>query len=291
MKHNYCLKVLLASVVGVFGWLLSSCTSDDFFGIKENYEGIDYSMMKRIALSKEYVEYQKQTILMLNAMQSIDTTKKVMVRCYEGMAVYAYEEIVSMRPFMDAYQVLVESYPEYDKTSIEEKRQISNLAYMNSRTLSNMVERYGVGAPPTKSCNPESMAYRYAQDSEALKINTRAWRIGNLGCYIADDEYGTIVQMALDRSAEDGKEHGGFGFSDNSALLVEDFNATDTSMIPYWSSYPSFQPIKDFHVHPNGDLNCSWTDIFTWGLTLPWDEHWIVTKNGSERYEVSFLFN
>lgn len=38
-----------------------SCTRDQFFGIEENTEGLNYSVMNTIAQSKEYIEFQKQS--------------------------------------------------------------------------------------------------------------------------------------------------------------------------------------------------------------------------------------
>lgn len=272
-------------VIGVL--FVASCTSDEFFGIEADHEGVDYSTLNNIALSKEYVEYQKQLFLSLNAMNSIDTTKKVIVDYYEGRTIYAYEEIVSFRPLFDAYKELIESYPEYEKTNNKEKHQILNLAIYNNRSLRKMSEKYQFVTSRTKSCSPESMAYLYAQASNAVQINSCKWSVENVAYWYADDFYPIIVSAALNMSYESGNECGGMVFFDDSGILNEDLNATPESMTLYYDERIPFQPIYDFHVHPDDDLNCSDEDVLLWALE-PWSVHYIVTKSGCERYEVQW---
>lgn len=276
-------------VIAVFnmGLLFAvSCTSDDFFEIEEDYEEVDYAILKEIALSKEYIDFQKQSYLMWNQMHSIDKTKRVVVNSYKGMTVYAYEETVSIKPFFDAREKLIINYPVFEETSNEEKNIILNLAILKNRSLRKMVESSLFDANITKSSSPESLAYRYAQSSEGLKINNHTWRLGGYGYWYTDDFYVNIINMAKSRVDEDGKEHGGYFFMDFSGLLNEDNYATPDSMHFYQSinSSNEEQPIQDFHFHPNDNLNPSLADYQMW-FSVPWSEHLIFGKSsGVEQY-------
>ena len=274
------LAVMAVCVMGAF--FAASCTSEEFFGIEEDNEGVDYSLLKSIALSKEYVEYQKQSFLTLNKIHSIDSTKKVLVDYYEGKSIYAYEEIVSIEPLFEAYQKLIDLYPEYENTNVEEKQQISRLSICYNNSLRRMSEKYQFSTLHTKSCSPESLAYQYAQASDAIPVNSYIWRVENVANWYGDDFYANIINAALCRS-ENGREIGGMFFSDFSGLLNEDFNATPIKMTLYYDERISFQPIADFHVHPNGNLDTSLDDIISWAF-LPWNEHYIITKSECARY-------
>lgn len=264
-----------------------SCTSDQFFGIEEETDGLNYSVLNKIALSKEYVEFQKQMYLSTEAIDNIDTTKKVIVNYCKGKAVYAYEEIVSFKGVFDAYQQLVESYPEYKSTNANERKQILKLALYNNASLKMLLNKYHFATHGTKSCSPESLAYLYAQASDAVRETDSKWIVGDVGYWYLDDYYPIIVNAALNMSYESGNEWGGMVFFDDSGILNEDLNASPISMNLYWDERISFQPIYDFHVHPDDDINCSDEDVLSWAL-LPWSIHYIVTKSGCERYEVDW---
>ena len=281
MRKQNRLKSLLGMTICIMGAsLVTCCTSDDFFQIEEVYEGTDYSILKKIALSKEYIEFQKQSFLVWDIMHDIDTTKKVLLNSYEGRTIYAYEEIVSIKPFFDAKQKLIDSYPDYEKFNVNDKNRILNLAILNNRSLRILAENNKSSVHLTKTSNPESMAYRYAQASEGIQINSHTWRLGSMAYWYTDDFYANIINQAQSK-AEDGKEHGGYFFYDCSGILNEDLNAAPDSMTFYWNEdLPNNeQPIQDFHIHPNDVLVPSDYDIRMW-CTFPWYEHVIIGRSG-----------
>lgn len=277
---------MLIAVLGIT--VTTSCTSDEFFRIEEDYEGVSFSMLEKIALSKEYVEFQKQSFLLCDIVsQSIDTTKintnKNNILEYGTHNTKETNcKIVSIESFLIAKQRLLDSYPEYGNTNTEERNQIFNLAIMNCRSLRKMASSYSICTNCTKSSSPESDAVRYAQSVEgAIRLNTRTWRIANTAVWITDDSFTEIISMAVSR-AEDGKEHGGYIFNDYSGILNEDQNAAPDSMTFYWNkdAPKSMQPWADFHIHPNNSLVPSEYDLKMY-LEFTWNNHFIMDREGN----------
>lgn len=73
------LKRFACMVIAIlFMTVITSCTSDEFFGIEEDYDGVSFSMLEKIAHSKEYLEFQKQSILSAKEICNLDTANRVM---------------------------------------------------------------------------------------------------------------------------------------------------------------------------------------------------------------------
>lgn len=276
------LKRFACMVIAIlFMTVITSCTSDEFFGIEEDYKGMSFSTLEKIAYSKEYIEYEKISLSLFNTLQSVDTTNMVSLHYFGGEKIYANKQIISVKSLIEARQELLALFPEYENVNKEEKNQIFNLAIMNNKSLRKMAERHNVVVRGTKSTSPESKAYLYAQSVEgAININNHTWRLGRIYWY-TDDSFEVIRDMALSR-AEDGREHGGYIFGDNSAILNEDLDATQFRMTFYWneSAPHNMQPIMDFHIHPNGVIAPSDSDIIAWDI-FDWNIHFIMDREGN----------
>ena len=284
--------VMAAWFVGAI--FATSCTSDHFFGIEEETDCMSYSILNKIAQSKEFMEFQKQSFLSTEELCNVDTTQKVFVKYYNGKSIYAIGGEHTIRPYLEAKHKLVESYPEYEKLTIYEKNQIFNLAIMNNKTLRDLAERC---APKdminrTKAINYETFAVKYVM-SKPYDYEMRdtkyggEWLVGGTYTWYTRENYLTVVSMAIDGTVETGNEHGGYFFNDNSGILNVDPCATPDSMYFYYYKGVDvdYQPVIDFHVHPDHPTNPEQTlqsspaDESSWS-EMPWFLHRIYNKNG-----------
>ncbi len=264
-----------------------SCTRDQFFGIEENTEGLNYSVMNTIAQSKEYIEFQKQSFFHMDKLLSVDTTQMVVFDTIGGdRLLYASKEIGSIRPVLDAWNKLVELYPEYEKTTFGEREQILNIALLNSKSLMMQANKNTIGVlKRTKSVNEETASVQFflgwAELTGAFDNNYQ-WKINKQGGYwraISVDNWFISVDYAIGKTESDGKEHGGYGWTDTSGASVDDSKATPTSMELVWNGYGTTPyPYFDFHVHPSGNLTPSEWDSDSWS-SVPWGMHMIVNCN------------
>lgn len=263
-----------------------SCTSDQFFGIEADAEGLNYSVLNKIAQSKEYIEFQKQSFLNMDKLQSVDTTQMVVIDTIGDRLLYASKEIGSIRPVLDAWQKLVELYPEYEETTFEEREQILNIALLNSKSLmmqanqntSRILKR-------TKSLNEETSSVKFFLGWAELiehNISFYRWIINNQnGCWNVNscDNWFICVNYSIGRTEKDGKEHGGFGWTDTSGATIDDIYAASDSMSYVWNGYGTTPyPYFDYHVHPSGNLTPSECDNSSWS-SVPWGMHMIVNCN------------
>jgi len=157
-------KLDIMLLVVICTTITTSCTSDEFFGIKEDYEGVSYSMLEKIANSKEFIEYQTLSYLDMEKLLSIDTTQMVVIDTIEGKPLYTLKEIGSVRLVLEARQKLVESYPEYEKTTAVDKEQILNIALLNNKSLMLQVNQFTQRMTRrTKSVNYETASVSFFQ--------------------------------------------------------------------------------------------------------------------------------
>lgn len=291
MRKESWLKSLAGLAVCVFGTFIAvSCTSDAFFGLEEDYEGVNYSTLKEIAQSKEYVEFQKQSLLSAELMKNIDTTQVIIAGDFEGKPIYAVGGVVSIASYIEAWENLKELYPEYENTTDEEKNQIFNLALMNNKELRQIAKRcVPLVEKRTKGLNEGSYAVQYALSGGAelrSDANGGEWSVGSVTWYTRDD-FSTVLSMALSGSESSGKEMGGYFCSDGSSILNDDPSATSEQMnFVYFSGAGMCTPIMDFHIHPNNNLNPSEADLNAWS-SFPWSFHYIYGPSGDiQAYEL-----
>ena len=283
------LKSLAKMVVCIMSvCVAASCTSDQFFGIEEETDGTSYSTLNKIAQSKEFIEFQKQSFLSTEEMCNIDTTQKVLFDYFKGKPVYLIGDAHTIRPYLDARQKLVEAYPEYENTTIDEKNQIFNLAIMNNKSLRELAERCIPKAliNRTKSINYESYAVIYTRShpgkfEKLSEADGGTWAVLPDYTWYTRDDYMTAVNMAISESENTGLERGGLVFYDYSGIMQVKPNLVPGE-IDLWY-YPDitnqYAPQADFHTHPSGNLQPSETDYNSWSF-VPWGIHMIYNCNG-----------
>lgn len=287
------LLVLVIAVFVLYVSLVTSCTRDEFFQIEKDYEGVDYHMLKKIALSKEYIEFQRQSFLSTKEIFNIDTTQKVVVDYYEGKPVYVIGQEGSIGLLLEAKQRLLESYPEYANTTMYEKNQIINIALINDKSLMQLVEEKMVGTVKrTKSVDYETAAVLYLKrGGELIDDNKSEWLVvdndGGTYTFYSNPDWNMCISDAISKTESNGKEHGGYAWEyDGSGVTIVDHNATSNEMnFPHWldsyaESSPQLFPILDFHIHPSGNLAASPEDYKAWN-NLPWRVHMIFNCSGS----------
>lgn len=286
MKRVLCDQVKMTiSLVTIF--VVLGCTSDDFWGINEEYNGISYPTMERIARSKAYIDYQKQTLLSMEEMRNIDTTKNVLIGYVEDKPMYGIGAVFSIRGVYDARQKLIDEFPEYEKATDYEHEQIFNLAIMNNRSLLKMAKRIIPDClleTNTKAIDYESDAVKYTRlfESNCQKLTTEyggVWLVAGTYYWHTKSTWYEAVFNAIEISRSNEKECGGYYFNDNSGLTHVDPNAKHDEMSFYWYNEgvpESIQPFKDFHIHPSPDNTIpSDSDLVTWSK-MPWRKHEII---------------
>jgi len=285
------LACMAFSVLATF--LVSSCTSDEFFGIKEDYDGVDYSTMEKIAKSKEYIEFKKQEFICMKELFLVDSAQTEIIDTIRDKCKYVLKGTYSIQPPLEARKKMVASYPEYDNSTSEERNLILNIALNSDRSLRklavkcipNIIHR-------TKSANYESDAVRWVRSAHQYELISDTngctdlvsgansmWCVNGLTVY-AYSEWLNALYNAISLSILHHTEYGGFSWADSdcSGILIEDPYATIRSM-HYTNIEGEPNPSFDFHVHPSGTLTPSETDIRTWDR-LPWTEHHIIDSEG-----------
>lgn len=284
------LKSLTAMVVlgAIFA---TSCTSDEFYGIEENYEGIGYPMLEKIANSKEYIVFKKQEILCMQDLSKIDTTQMELIDTIGGRPHYVIKKTI--RPAIEARHKLVALYPEYEKTTPEERFYILNIAMKSDRSLNDMVKKNIPNTIlSTKSANYESDAVRWIRSASQYELISDSygctdlvtgansmWLVNGITMYAYDD-YLNPWYDAISLSIRYQVEYGGFSWqdSDGSGILVEDSYAIIGNMhVTNLNGEPS--PSYDFHVHPGGSFHPSPADSTAW-FKMSWHEHYILNQEG-----------
>lgn len=260
------------SVLLIF--LAASCTSDEFFGIEENYEGIEYRMIKKIAHSKEYIEFQKLSIQSMTELCNIDTTKLEFYDTINGKRVLVSPQKYTIRPVLDARRRLIESFPEYKNASIQEKNQIKQIAMMDNGQLREYAYIYMSSSnyKKTKSYNVETDAYRYMIQSSRHEPGTHEgeWVVTGVNhttntevvnYWYIDEDYWNCIYDAIDLVFWFRKEQGGLGwFSDGSGIRISAPEADSGHLPRVWINAQPW-PSLEFHVHPSGNLTPSEADM------------------------------
>lgn len=296
MKKNKLKKNAVMTVCIIGACFATSCTSDEFYGIQEKTESLDFPTLSKIARSKEFIEYQKQAFLNIEIINSIDNTKKEVVDFFQGKPVYAIGNVLSIRPYLDARKKLLEEYPEFIKITDEDKNQILSLAILNNKSLRQLAEKYIPNTDVnkrTKAINYESYAVKYvkAGTGEYQMRDTRdggEWLVAGFVTWYTRDSFQSVLDMAIDKTNSTENEHGGYHFADGSGTLNDDPTATPDSMtFIFWPTVQEdYTPTFDFHVHPNDNLDYSLYDALMWD-SMPWDFHFIYDTNGDlQPYEL-----
>lgn len=270
----------------------TSCTSDHFFGIEEETDGMSYSILNKIAQSKEFMEFQKQYFLKTEILDNLDTIKKEIYGQVGDKIFYSIGQSFSLKEVFDARAKLVESYPEYEKTTYDEKNQILNIAIMNNKTLMDLAERSSHSkVNRTKSINQESYAVRYTKtkrgDYEWISSDDGGeWLVGGCYTWYTRDDWMEAVVKAIQKTIDTENECGGYVFYDGSGITHVDPNAQPSEMDFYFYTYADgspegILPFYDFHVHPIvGNLFPSDSDLVAWSR-MPWSLHIIYDKSGN----------
>ena len=246
-------------------FLAFSCTSDEFFGIKEDYEGIEYPILQDIAHSAEYIEYQKQSILSMVELRSLDTTKCVFYDTINGKRILVSPQKTSIRTVLDAKRKVVELFPEFEEATITEKRQIRQIAMMDNNQLRKLSKKYSLySRTMTKSSSGETDAHRFAMlvSCERQELDDDMYCFyaeGYTNNWYIDDDYWVSVECALSYTESMKQETGGYGFdSDGSGIWITsseaDIGHIRRIAVPNESNNGQWQdpwPTFEFHVHPS----------------------------------------
>lgn len=263
------MSLLTAFIMDVL--FATSCTSDEFFGIEEVYDGVDYLTMERIAHSNAYIEFQKQSILCMLAFSNLDTIC-MKLDSIDGQPIWVSNRTFSAQSVFESRQEITDLYPEYDDMSDVEKQQILNIAINSNKQLRTLAHKYlKKNCMNTKSANYESDAVRWIQAGETnlmgdsygcsdlLSGANSMWAVGGQYLY-AYSLWTNALADAMNLSRRNGVEFGGYAWeSDDSGVLIDDPQSTQSELhspfIPA-NPYPSFH----FHIHPSGNLSPSEAD-------------------------------
>lgn len=225
-----------------------------------------------------------------------DSTQMEFVDSIGCKPLFVSRTTYSIQPAIEARRKLASSYPEYEKTTSEEKRYIQNIAMNSNIPLRRLAEKYipNTFSQSTKSVNNEAYAVRWiraASRSELISdVNgctdlvtgaNSMWSLYGMTLY-AYDSYFNAMYDAVSLSIRHQAEYGGFSWQDddNSGVLIQDPFATIKSMhIVNFESQPF--PTYDFHVHPSGILSPSEEDYGSWSV-FPLREHHILDFEGND---------
>lgn len=272
------MKILFGSLLCSFGIMsLASCESDAFWGIEEDGV-IEYSIMKKIAHSKEYFEFLDQSFLDMERGR-LDTAQMVIVDYYEGKPIYSTEEEFSVIPLFKAKQELEKKFPEYENLSDNEKNQIFNIAVMNSPNLRKLADKY-ISKDYMRYTVQTKSYHNIMDETEAIQYIRRNFpaTVSQLGNEIYDQiqigsctwypyfDYSVMINDVITKASYEHKEVGGFYFWDQSAIQIYDPNATVNKMTLSHVERDSERgvgPSWDMHVHPQS-LIASDEDYDTW---------------------------
>lgn len=302
INESKCLLVMANSLFFIF--LATSCTSDEFFGIEEDYDGLDYSLLEKIAYSKEYIEYQKQSLLYMEELSKKDTTQVEYVDSIGGKAHYVLKQTFSIKSVYEAKCKLSAKYPEYDNSTPAEKDYIFNIAVNSNGRIRTLAKKYFPNAiRSTKSVNYESCAVQYILSArEHSLINGEGgydltgpfvnsmWYVNELDYFFAYNNYVDAMCEAVLLANRDSREYSGLAweFDDGSGILIDSPLATSTrTHIPSWSG--PVTPTFDFHIHPVSGIvkRGSKQDSIAWHA-VPWCEHHIINREYQEYIHILY---
>lgn len=272
-----------------------NCTSDDFWGIQEEYDGIEYPILEKIAKSNEFIEYQKQIYLHMEEINNLDTDKTNKEGNVDNKPMSGVS--ISFGNVLDARRQLIMVYPEYEEATDYEKNQILNLALLNDKSLLAMAKKCMPNNQYlTKSLCRGTDAFIYVHSGTPIEYLSSEdggeWLVLNKYHWYARVSWYDALFLAISSTEESGLERGGYVFRDNSGLMTIDPDATNTEYYSemsfvWWdlSEGNEYQPIRDFHIHPStNNVIPSDSDRATWSR-MPWNEHWIYDLGGhSEKY-------
>lgn len=274
------------------------CSSDDFFGIESDSDGMNYSMLKKIAYSKEFIEYQKQIFISMEEFDNIDNTKTMLLSSDDEKPIYDAGINISIHNVLIARQQLIEAYPEYKEATYVEKNQIINLAILNNKALMRMANKYNYPQNMTKSSIPTQIyAFKFIQlvslekSVSPIESGEPAYLIdGSFNWYLRTWWYDAVLD-AIQYSALSGLEIGGLIFRDQSGILTLDSNAENTRDYHEMSlcivnietnnnEFQQYTPVGDFHIHPSiNNFTPSGADSTAWGI-MSWSQHAIFDLEG-----------
>lgn len=280
-KFKLSMTMAVCFIVALFA---TSCSNDDFFGFDDEGKIDSYA----IATSQEYINYQEAYYMFLNDALDIDTTKMEIIRVIDGRPVYAKTNTISFLPVIEARDILLTVFPEYEEINSIEAMQINEIAISRNVTLRNLSKNNRSAVKRTKSGDPE-----YFSDARTWLITQGYIYVGTNNYYFPQQSiymtYGCASDCQIDavnNTIASGLEFGGMAWSDGSGILITDVNATQYSM--HWPLFLDTLkrniPHHDFHVHPNGSLFPSDADWNAWE-NFPHNTHLIFnTLGGSESY-------
>lgn len=276
---------MVASLVTMF--LFACCSSEEFFGIVDTEtDNNEYGKLYAIACSKEFVEFQTECYLELEEMLDVDTTQMVIIDYYEGKPIYTSQKTGSIRAIIEARQKLAVQYPEFENTTMTERNEILQIALIHNRSLMKLAKKILPKAlDKTKSVCYGSNAVCWTEqlsDAQLVNGNSAEWLVQGCSIFAYENSYDAICD-ALWKTECANKEYGGYGWSDMSAVLIDDPSATRGTMkLGFLNSYNiSPAPEYDFHVHPSGNLTPSAADKEAWcSSQIPSDYHYIFSIAG-----------
>lgn len=233
--------------------LLTSC-SNDFFDLEFENDSSNTIDMHAIATSPEYFDYLSAHYLFLNEALDIDTTKMDIFKIVDGKPLYYKENKYSYNIVLSKLNYLLESYPEFAKTSPIDQGCIMESALLNSKSLRNIT---GIKIRRTKFDN-----YDDAVRSLIGTYPTNGWCffLGPVRIEVSTSMYAICAAISGSQGAN--VEHGGYGWSDGSGVVLYDSEATRNTMhmLNYFNNP---QPQFSFHVHPDNVISSS-ADSANW---------------------------
>lgn len=253
-----------------------SCSNDKFWWIDNIDSPLD---IKKIANSFEYREYLNEYFSFLNSALETDTSHMELFDDLGTHLIYCKIDTCDFTGVISKLKVLESIYPEFASATPLEQKSVMDYAITNDDYLR---EKIGIKIKPfkrTRSGNYEDAfvsmmcypfnGYFFFREDTRIELGTSAYA----KCAAA------TFTMAK------GVEHGGYGWTDGSGVVLYDPHATSNSMrmLLYFNS-----PIPEysFHIHPSGSLTPSNEDKSHW-LASGIDKHLILNVNlGCKTYMV-----
>ena len=181
---------------------------------------------------------------------------KVKIGEIDGKPIFGSES-VSIQGALDAGQKLVEAYPEFDKTTDAEKKQILNIAMMNCESLRSIAPTSAINM--TKGSGNETQASIFAFSNYERCISAYSisggYSMGTSDWYIEENIFWAVAR-AVSETESSGHLSGGFEFIDGSGIHVLDHRATSylTRLTTYYHTN-NIVPLAAFvSVLPNTTL-------------------------------------
>jgi hypothetical protein len=270
---NYFKLAIIAFVISASA---ISCSNDEFFMLNCTDSPLD---IKTIANSFEYREYLNEYYRCLNSALETDTSQMELVDDLGTHLIYCKIETCDFSGVISKLKELEHSYPEFASATPLEQKSVMDYAIAND---DNLRKEIGIKAKPfkrTRSGNYEDAfvsmmcysfnGYFFFREDTRIELGTSAYA----KCAAA------TFTMAK------GVEHGGYGWSDGSGVVLYDPHATSNSM-RMLSTFNSPMPDYSFHIHPSGNLSPSNKDKSYW-IGSGIEKHLILnTSLGCKTYKV-----